>query len=248
MLNNFDKSSTGVNVELSAYYDNDLARIYFDECFVRDGDNLIYTDWGNLRKSWKKTLTLEYSINTEDFIKECLNQDFYQWGYPVECVKTKLGILLDGVNVKTWRDISRDEIVEWAIDFFDDDFIEMCMENYFTKNYTTEVVIGYSQGDRVTVIIPEDLREILGVPDDREIVPNETLTNLIYSSPVYGRIIINGDYEIYIDEMLKDWYEWDKDDVMEELPRHLSAYTDEQKKIIIDFCDENLPENLDYID
>lgn len=32
-MNNYDQSSTGVNIELSICYDTDLARIYFNDYF-----------------------------------------------------------------------------------------------------------------------------------------------------------------------------------------------------------------------
>lgn len=244
-LNNFDQSSTGLNIELSAYYDCDLARIYFDECFERDGDDLIYADHGNLPKNWQKSVY--FYGTTKNIIKQfaCYHGDVKEF---IEWLKYM-------TNDDYLKDVSLKDlegIVEDLADYlgFSDEF-ELCenvlSDDLFSFNYTTQEVIGYSQGDRVTVIVPEDLREILGVPNDREIASNDYLTNLIYNAPVRGRIIINGDDELYLDEMIKDYYQWDKDQVMVDLPRHLSAYTDEQKKIIIDFCDENLPENLDYV-
>ena len=47
-MNNFDQSSTGLNIELSAFLDTDLSYIYFQEAFftIKEGrkDFLVYCE------------------------------------------------------------------------------------------------------------------------------------------------------------------------------------------------------------
>ena len=168
-INNFDISSSGLGIELSAFYDTNLSYHYFHDNFIKDGDALIYTDYGNLPRGWKKE----------------------------------------------------------------------------ANNFTTETVTGYSQGDVVEVIIPEELRDILGVPEGKDIVSNEHLEHLIYGCPFSAILVIDG-VELYLDEILNDQFVWDKQKVLSGLPSHLKSYTEDQQKIIMDFCESNLPEYLDY--
>ena len=46
--NNFNQSSTGVNIETNIYYDSDMSQINFNESFVKISDRkYFFTDFGN---------------------------------------------------------------------------------------------------------------------------------------------------------------------------------------------------------
>ena len=63
---------------------------------------------------------------------------------------------------------------------------------------------------------------------------------MFWDSPVYGIIKIN-DEEIYVDELLSDIYEWNKEEVLSKLKNQVSEKTYEYLK-------NNLPTNLEYRD
>jgi len=51
-MNNFDKSGTGIDINVYVEYDNDMAQITFDENFERlEDDTFKYIDFGNLNKA-----------------------------------------------------------------------------------------------------------------------------------------------------------------------------------------------------
>lgn len=91
---------------------------------------------------------------------------------------------------------------------------------------------GYSQGDYAKVYIPKELKDNKGI--------QQTIDHLFWDSPVYGIIKIN-DEEIYVDELLSNVYEWNKEEVLSKLKSQVSEKTYEYLK-------NNLPEHLDYKD
>lgn len=83
-INNYDQSSTGTNLELSACWDGDLARIWFDGCMVKVSNDLRpdgyygdcyfclrnedlppqkICDWFDLSKVTRKQLTRAFIIH-----------------------------------------------------------------------------------------------------------------------------------------------------------------------------------------
>lgn len=78
----------------------------------------------------------------------------------------------------------------------------------------------------------------MGVPDEYEIVTYQEIKNLVYRAPADAGITINGTEEI-LDEVLSDVYNWDKGEVIEYLKKHYD-------QTVIDWCEENLPTDLDY--
>ena len=237
-LNNFDTSSSGVNIEFTGFYSNDRSSNDFNESFMKHGDKWIFTSYGNLPSDWQPIETLDPDVPIEDFIKVCLAEDWYNFLCRIESVKDKLVVLHEQLGVDSWREIGYDEIAEWALEFFDSDVTENLRENYLTKNYTEKRVRGYSQGDVIDVVVPDALRNILGVPDEFEIVTDQEIENLVYRAPVDARITINGTEE-FLDDVLSDVYHWDKGEAM----GFLKKYYDQT---VIDWCEENLPTDLGY--
>ena len=109
------------------------------------------------------------------------------------------------------------------------DFGNYNAEDVLQDNVTITTT-GYSQGDWAKVYIPKELKD-----KNRT---KEFIDHLFWDSPVYGIIKIN-DEEIYVDELLSDIYEWDKDEILSKLKNDVSEKTYEYLK-------NNLPETLDY--
>lgn len=149
-LNNFDTSSSGVNIEFIGFYSNDRSSIDFNESFMKHGDKWIYTSYGNLPSDWQPIVTLDPNVPIQDFIKVCLAEDWYNFFGRIESVKSKLAVIHDWFGVNSWREIGYDEIAEWALEFFDSEIAENLRENYLTKNYTKN---GYVDIHKVMLLM-----------------------------------------------------------------------------------------------
>lgn len=111
------------------------------------------------------------------------------------------------------------------------DFGNYNAEDVLQDNITITTT-GYSQGDWAKVYIPKELENNPGI--------QSTIDHLFWDSPVYGIIKIN-DEEIYVDELLSNVYEWNKEEVLSNLKSQVSEKTYEYLK-------NNLPTNLEYRD
>jgi len=77
MLNNYNKSSTGVNIELNITYDGDLARQNWEENFISCSEaTYIYTDYNNLTVSSFEELFKDNNSTTEESMLDLINDKF----------------------------------------------------------------------------------------------------------------------------------------------------------------------------
>lgn len=96
------------------------------------------------------------------------------------------------------------------------------------EGYESYVSRGYSQGDRLDVIYKTgSFTEIM-------------IDHLLWDAPVYCRITINDD-EYYIDEYMKDQYEYDKDEALEICKKIIPDFEKYQDEI-----EKALPEHPKY--
>ena len=99
---------------------------------------------------------------------------------------------------------------------------------WFRCGYESYVSRGYSQGDRLDVIYKTGrFTEIM-------------IDHLLWDAPVYCRITINDD-EYYIDEYMKDQYEYDKDEAIEICKKIIPDFEKYQDEI-----EKALPEHPKY--
>jgi hypothetical protein len=218
-INNFDTSTTGISIEFNGFMDGDLARMYFDE---------------NIKSIKAFGYPFYLVENDEKPFKELTYKEFWQestllepYGYSY---REYVSIMHDYGHSKhdklEWSDIFyiiRDSMVDIKKRWYDRDEI---FEGFLSDGYKFYVTRGYSQGDAEWVIIPDGYS-------------TEYVDNLFWDSPVYARLTIDEE-EVYIDEYLDDLYSWDKDKVIEGLKR------DEYSEVVIEWCEENLPDSLDY--
>lgn len=158
------------------------------------------------------------------------------------------------INRKALNNFTRPPEGEDAIQFdifYDNDKSQIDFDDNFKRvgdgkfvyvdwgNYNVDDVLqdnititttGYSQGDWAKVYIPKELENNSGI--------QSTIDHLFWDSPVYGTIKIN-DEEIYVDELLSNVYEWNKEEVLSKIKSQVSEKTYEYLK-------NNLPEMLDY--
>jgi len=235
IINNFDTSSTGINIEFNGRYDTYLSRINFEEsfniceelgygCLIHNtGDDIksVYELFSipenkSVRDILKALLT--YYDNPRDLISDC-------WWY-----------------VGYTRELSKDDI---------NGFVRYCLDNeecleFIKDNYTTEyddiTVTGFSQGDIVTVWYNTN-----HVKGDISTI-REQFTNIIFGTEIHGMLTIN-DKEYYITDYLKDYYWWDKDSFINSFMEFYNGDSsdDNSNEYIRTWLEDNLPSHLDYI-
>lgn len=127
--------------------------------------------------------------------------------------------------------------------FFNDNFLRISEGIYFyysygeftfdnTKNYNKYISKGYSQGDIIKVLIPQEL-------DSTKTSLREQIDNILWDSPIYLRITIN-EKEIEGCDLLEDEYKYNKNSVIEKLKTIITG--DELKEVVL-----LLPENPEYL-
>lgn len=238
-MNNFDCSSSGINLEFSCFRDNDLSRLYFEEAFIRDGDQLIYTE-GNFSE-WEK----EYTFTLEELKSALIDQlvgQFYALDELKADVKDHTG--------ESWSKVKKQELVDYLIDdyFSPQCWLEFCQKAGFNPNFDIVISRGYCQGDYKEVIIPHKFWECIGVKKPECVQSNlgDTIANLLWDSPIYCRLTIN-DEEYFIDQDMADCYNWDKSEALVIAEKQLGDdFTAEQKAYIMAWLVKNLPDCPDY--
>lgn len=201
-MNNYDQSSAGVSIDLTVRYDNEQSQWNFNDTFT----NIVGDTWWF--KSWEgipaptcfddlftikvSELQVSLSILSE---QHCYNNDLTEEDFDkYEAWDEVLG------NYSFPSDLS--------------DFVDM-LDNYdieHTKLFELTTSSGYSQGDYVEVFIPNNIRDIYGIPNDIALVDNlqEDIDHLLWDSPLSVRITINNE-EYYSDKFDGQYIEFNKD-------------------------------------
>ena len=231
--NNFDQSSTGVNIELEIYQDGDLARWYLEDFesgadgsyvkFYRDRQGVLdyIAIWADEEDAQEQTLALKDLQEMEYDDLEALH-DLHSpnifYGYPSERAEME-DWLHSNVTAEKLMDSLYTERLRW----YDLD----C-------EYTSH---GYHQGDAVRVWLSEKAKEQM--PRLRD---SAYISHLLWDAPVRGELKVNG-VEYYIHEMLDDEYDYDKD----ELIKNLREHHDDMPEEVYQFLEAHLPEQPYYV-
>ena len=254
-MNNFDQSSSGVNLELNISFDADRARMDFEESFHilqhsahRQTSVLVFNQFGNFDVTGF-TLTDLDNYHIAELSTKQIFKAFYNYQYPTDIdhdLKCSYfeGIkeLLQNLQIENLNTLDQSEILE-AIetDLYCDQSFQEFLKNTFTCNYLIIDSRGYSQGDYSQIIIPAQV--LLSYKDQTlEQIENnlqDFIDHLLWDQPLYARLTID-DEEFYIDEHLKNEYEYDQDEIKQILTDHLEH---EQKDYIIDWVVDNMPDH-----
>lgn len=226
-MNNFDQSSSGVNLELNISFDADRANRDFEDSFYvlqynsyRQNSVLVFNQFGNFDVT---------GFDIDD------SENYDPKSYTVKELKRIL--LEDGYHFKDVMNMRKcDMIQELSGNEVFQDFLK---ENAKPKFLVMESR-GYSQGDYSQIIIPCEVLESYKdqTLEQIENVLQDVIDHLLWDQPLYARLTID-DEEFYIDEHLKDEYQYDQDEIKQVLIDHLEH---EQKEYIIDWVVDNMPE------
>ena len=222
-INNFDKSISGIDLELNVFWDSDMATMYFEDNFERlDGDCYLYTEGGEYSDFERDIEIKEEDIKSilADYCKEVHGgnrRDFLEaWRYyygpsRLATVDDVKGYLIE---------CGHSEIERLGF-----------LANYGELNYITVEASGNCQRDYNTIIVPIESCAYR----------NNSLgfDNLLYNQPLHCRLIVNGS-EFYIDQDLKDAYDYDKTELLNIAKKQLGGMAN--KEYVINWIENNLPE------
>lgn len=249
--NNFDTSSTGLNLELSIYWDSVIATHYFEESFnilhhstIKQNSVLVFNQYGNFDFSDFDLSDLDnYTCNKTELIaliKEC----FY---YDDVILQQSHDLMKHSLNKSDNQDL---------IDFVQDtmkshfclsDIIEYYQE-FFTPTYKLIHSFGHSQGHYSVVILPKKLLDCYRADNkaesDQMIVDclQKDIDHLLWDAPLFAKLTIDDD-DIYLDEFQDDSYSYNKEKTIKFIKDNLEH---EGLDYIINWLSENLPEQPEY--
>jgi hypothetical protein len=232
-MNNYDQSSTGINVDAAVFYDSMMARINFDD-FILEVDG---TYW------YTPVICTEEEMMyfVEDTIQEGQEAKLYE-------------ALIQYVDAEDLESFNTEDYYNEVLEYYT---VEELRKDYdVLTNYHTEVdtveVRGYSQGDyaEVNVYLPL-YKKLTGV--DFMVTRNSELQfvkNLFFDAPLTARVTINDDeYYLYCDGVYQNYGcidAYDKEKCIKQL-------MDEAKGVDISvLCDELLQvlptvDSIEYI-
>jgi len=234
--NNFDQSSTGVNIEAVCFYDCGMSRMHFEENFAI------------IQHSGYRTSTVAYYIDNGNV------EDHDSITFSIKGTKKeKVNYLAKELT------FTKTEIRTWDKDTLDSEIIGQYgerltllnyedMTSYMFKDWKLEVIPskklehivsrGYSQGDYAKVFYcPDDLEKAWGnKPKENDI--QTIIDHLFWDAPIYASIEINGKEYSYYDMPEYSEYEWEREKFL--------AYVSKESGLPVDQLESFIPENPDY--
>ena len=240
--NNYDRSSTGLNLELSCFLDADRSRMDFEDNLQKFNysDLYAYTEGGQINTDFSGSAILRlFDIGSgKDLLKAFLVE------YKVTLFE-EIRDLLNQYNVKPSDSIENIFDLIKAEIYYSGDIWDFLSGN-FDHLYDVVTVTGYCQGDREDVILLPEFWALTGLEKTKEKINNmqEYIQHLFYDAPLYCRLTVNGT-EYNADDFIKDPYEYDKQEIIAGYKRLFSEYTEDEQNQILDFLENNLPDYPD---
>lgn len=229
--NNFDKSSTGVDISCSVYYDTDSSQRDFRENFesvqsdgYRTTSIQYYIDNGNVEGKDSVKFTVKGSV--QDIIAAA-KQYTYAYadlvsasGKELEEVKAELIAQFEDVNLISYAMGTMPKI----------DGLEFVPN----KNLIVTETRGYSQGDYAKVIYcPDDLKAVWGnEPKEEEL--QKMFDHYFWDAPIYAQVEIDGKEYSYWDMPDYDSYEWDRKKFIDYLVKESRVKAEQLESVIPD--------------
>lgn len=239
-MNNFDQSSSGVNLELIVNWDCDRSQADFKECFhvlqhsgYRTHSILEYLDFGNIDKSFDFK-----DLSNYDFTKKELIAALKIGGYWDQSTAKNKGYDL--------YKATKQELCDYLIEAsYYDNLAEFLADN-FKPNYKTITSRGYCQGDYSEIIFSKNAIDWLEKETNKTFADLKNdlqieVDHLLWDAPLYARLTINDDHDIYLDELVNDLYSYDKDNLLLKF-KNIYCENLENFDIIYQFLADNLPD------
>lgn len=198
-MNNYDKGSSGDNLELNISYDNDVSQIYFNDWLqgaygtevnridLGGRDNYLYLIGDSDAPYYKKSVLTKMN-------KTSLWQLFndYDLGYG-DITDFKKSELIDEL---------RDLTILKHYKYLASQYSWGSIQNHITHDYF--ISRGYCQGDAVLIVSIECMTTEY----------KNYINHLFWDDPVYISIIVN-DHEYREYDLINDTYDYDKGELKE---------------------------------
>lgn len=228
--NNYDKSSTGVDIECVCYYDINLSRHNFEENFEilqHNSSVLYFIDNGNLPGA--TTVKMIVKGTKENKVSHLA----YVTSFDKEEIETWDDDTIDSEIIGREEDIN---LINYALDKLP---TLPGLEFLPNKNLIALGSRGYSQGDYSTILYcPEDLEKAWGKMPTQESI-QKMVNHYCWDSPIYARFEIDGKEYHYHDMPEYDEYEWDRDAFI--------AYVSKESGIDVEKLESFVPEYPEYV-
>lgn len=187
--NNYDQSSTGINIEASTCLDTNLSRIYFNKTIVNFNHSLY--GYETNPESIRDFIEIDSKASHEELAD--LANELNEWCY--------------------YDDYSDEDLRELILDAEP----EMIMNRYWYEQlgstlklkpeFTLYRTRGYCQGDIETVLYKGDSMSAL---------IHDSIDHLFWDAPVRAEVTINGNSYEYWDYDLPE-YEWKKSEFISKI-------------------------------
>lgn len=247
-INNFDTSSSGINLELSVFLDIDRAEWTFNDFFEviqyasYSEDSVLFYHGGYDSLAYTGNLSDYYHLDDGMTAKEL----FLVY---LEYIQALPGTIDVRCEVKQAQDYYNKPLRLWTLEYMEDYIRQQLYEEsdmvHFMKAsgcYSSTLseyrVTGYSQGDLSTVYVPLKL-------DHPELDMCEFFRRRIFYAPVTCHLTID-DREYHLSEHVPDEYAfYDKDEYLAAAKNVLSReYSQEKLAYILEWLDESLPNSI----
>lgn len=228
-INNFDQSSTGIDIEIEAFLDDDIARCYYRESFKHikgnNDDIVYYTAVDELEPSFE-------AITTKDAHKFTKEQSGFLFAYHEYKVN----------SIEEYRDFCLQDLPK---DYHERNrYIrqsqELGLPVKFKDNYAVERFNGYSQGDTHEVIFNlTALSSLWGKPEEEILTDafRREIQHLLFNSPIFLKVTIKNRNTGEVDE--GNYCEYAEDEYVYERERVLKAFPDYAEQL-----DKLLPKEI----
>lgn len=236
MTNNFDISSSGVNLELYIMRDSDIARTDFEENFVEIENTGSVNIYQFISCGTFEEMSLSdpdcYKITKQE-LKQALIDDIYD---DIDELREDCRFHCD----KSLSKMNKQDFFDMLGSLYDSSFLAKFYKTFGIPRFKVIPIHGYCQGDYAEIVFMErDMKEYSFNNIDTFLSNmREYFTNLFYNQPIYARLEIDEE-EIYLDEYLENVYDYEPSQIIDGLKKNL---THDKKDYIINWVEQKLPE------
>ena len=252
-MNNFDTSSTGINLELNCFFDIDHSQHNFRENFKADpySDDLWhFIDYGNFEAIDLDDLSnYDLKSGTIKQIKENLYILYSKFIGSKYSTSNFLQNDFKHIMNSNYSDARKSDLIEFASEGLEQMQYREFLKNTFTPLYEVIKIRGYSQGDQADIVLSNKIIEdhSFECKDKFLSLMKDQFTNQFYSAPLYCMLEING-HEYPLDQEIQDCYNYDKNEIIKAsmlMFKNDNLYTS-HIETITKFLSDNLPDHPEY--
>lgn len=257
-MNNFDKSSSGVDLECNCFSDQHASEeAYKSSLFTVQSENnrlptIIAFKYSEDLDVSKLEKTFNINCSSKELFKYYFKHYFEQ-DYSFSQLSKIIFLMVelkDNLNTKeSLKNISIEDLTSSIFIHLGENKkeLELFLSKHFEPTFVSIISQGYSQGDYVEVLFFKEVLDLIKTecPElskltDQEIANSfqEHIDNLCWDQIVYCDLDIDG--ELYqLDEFLSNMYKYDKKEIINGLQ---SSLEHQNLDYIIGWLDDNLPD------